>query len=73
MLTAFVMSCYRADWFLLDSIGARHVAIGLFCLGVSVYLIGKRSRLRSRTFLNHCIHFMIQFFRVFHAGFIFRA
>uniref|UniRef100_H2MH13 Transmembrane protein 221 n=1 Tax=Oryzias latipes TaxID=8090 RepID=H2MH13_ORYLA len=29
----------HADWFLLDSIGVRHVAIGLFCLGVSVYLI----------------------------------
>ncbi|KAL1023052.1 hypothetical protein UPYG_G00035860 [Umbra pygmaea] len=28
----------RADWFLLDSRGVRHVAIGLFCLGVSVYL-----------------------------------
>ncbi|KAM6921631.1 transmembrane protein 221 [Xenentodon cancila] len=29
----------RADWFLLDSTGVRHVAVGLFCLGVSVYLI----------------------------------
>ncbi|XP_076009343.1 transmembrane protein 221 [Genypterus blacodes] len=29
---------HRADWFLLDSRGIRHVAIGLFCLGVSVYL-----------------------------------
>uniref|UniRef100_UPI0037E711DF transmembrane protein 221 n=1 Tax=Semicossyphus pulcher TaxID=241346 RepID=UPI0037E711DF len=28
----------RADWFLLDSRSVRHVAIGLFCLGVSVYL-----------------------------------
>ncbi|KAM4574977.1 transmembrane protein 221 [Fundulus diaphanus] len=28
----------RADWFLLDSRAIRHVAIGLFCLGVSVYL-----------------------------------
>ncbi|KAF7662976.1 hypothetical protein LDENG_00221090 [Lucifuga dentata] len=28
----------RADWFLLDSRGIRHVAIGLFCLGASVYL-----------------------------------
>ncbi|XP_020487824.1 transmembrane protein 221 [Labrus bergylta] len=28
----------RADWFLLDSRSIRHVAIGLFCLGVSVYL-----------------------------------
>ncbi|XP_010869876.1 transmembrane protein 221 [Esox lucius] len=28
----------RADWFLLDTRGVRHVAIGLFCLGVSVYL-----------------------------------
>ncbi|MBN3285175.1 TM221 protein, partial [Polyodon spathula] len=28
----------RADWLLLDSRGVRHVAIGLFCLGVSVYL-----------------------------------
>ncbi|KAK2907694.1 hypothetical protein Q8A73_008767 [Channa argus] len=28
----------RADWFLLDSRIVRHVAIGLFCLGVSVYL-----------------------------------
>ncbi|XP_077573449.1 transmembrane protein 221 [Stigmatopora nigra] len=27
----------RADWFLLDSRAVRHVAIGLFCLGVSVY------------------------------------
>ncbi|MBN3309764.1 TM221 protein, partial [Amia calva] len=30
----------RADWFLLDSRSVRHVAIGLFCLGVSVYLAG---------------------------------
>ncbi|XP_071782074.1 transmembrane protein 221 [Centroberyx gerrardi] len=28
----------RADWFLLDSRAVRHVTIGLFCLGVSVYL-----------------------------------
>nr|XP_043899634.1 transmembrane protein 221 [Solea senegalensis] len=28
----------RADWFLLDSRAVRHVAVGLFCLGVSVYL-----------------------------------
>ncbi|XP_037325460.2 transmembrane protein 221 [Pungitius pungitius] len=28
----------REDWFLLDSRAVRHVAIGLFCLGVSVYL-----------------------------------
>ncbi|XP_063056547.1 transmembrane protein 221 [Engraulis encrasicolus] len=28
----------RADWFLLDSRAVRHVAIGLFCLAVSVYL-----------------------------------
>ncbi|KAJ0065677.1 hypothetical protein NL108_016213 [Boleophthalmus pectinirostris] len=28
----------RADWFLLDSRAIRHVAIGLFCMGVSVYL-----------------------------------
>ncbi|XP_028299757.1 transmembrane protein 221 [Gouania willdenowi] len=28
----------RADWFLLDSRGVRHVAIGLFCMGVSLYL-----------------------------------
>ncbi|KAM3875748.1 transmembrane protein 221 [Diretmus argenteus] len=28
----------RADWFLLDSRSVRHVAVGLFCLGVSVYL-----------------------------------
>uniref|UniRef100_A0A8C2B285 Si:ch211-125m10.6 n=1 Tax=Cyprinus carpio TaxID=7962 RepID=A0A8C2B285_CYPCA len=28
----------RADWFLLDSRVVRHVTIGLFCLGVSVYL-----------------------------------
>ncbi|XP_038146199.1 transmembrane protein 221 [Cyprinodon tularosa] len=28
----------RADWFLLDSRAVRHVAIGLFCLGVSIYL-----------------------------------
>ncbi|XP_072516655.1 transmembrane protein 221 [Salminus brasiliensis] len=28
----------RADWFLLDSRAVRHVAIGLFCLGISVYL-----------------------------------
>ncbi|KTF92915.1 hypothetical protein cypCar_00003765 [Cyprinus carpio] len=31
----------RADWFLLDSRVVRHVTIGLFCLGVSVYLAGK--------------------------------
>uniref|UniRef100_H3B3Y0 Transmembrane protein 221 n=1 Tax=Latimeria chalumnae TaxID=7897 RepID=H3B3Y0_LATCH len=30
-------SC-RSDWFLLDSRTIRHVAIGLFCLGISVYL-----------------------------------
>lgn len=34
---------HRADWFLLDSRTVRHVAIGLFCLGVSVYLAGKKS------------------------------
>uniref|UniRef100_A0A671LZF6 Transmembrane protein 221-like n=1 Tax=Sinocyclocheilus anshuiensis TaxID=1608454 RepID=A0A671LZF6_9TELE len=28
----------RADWFLLDNRVVRHVTIGLFCLGVSVYL-----------------------------------
>ncbi|XP_064789259.1 transmembrane protein 221-like [Oncorhynchus masou masou] len=28
----------RADWFLFHSQTVRHVAIGLFCLGVSVYL-----------------------------------
>ncbi|XP_018583638.2 transmembrane protein 221 [Scleropages formosus] len=28
----------RADWFLLDSRAVRHVAVGLFCLGVCVYL-----------------------------------
>ncbi|XP_029469699.1 transmembrane protein 221 [Rhinatrema bivittatum] len=28
----------RGDWFLLDSRIIRHVAIGLFCFGVSVYL-----------------------------------
>ncbi|XP_003201087.1 transmembrane protein 221 [Danio rerio] len=28
----------RADWFLMDSRAVRHVTIGLFCLGVSVYL-----------------------------------
>ncbi|XP_014345954.1 transmembrane protein 221 [Latimeria chalumnae] len=28
----------RSDWFLLDSRTIRHVAIGLFCLGISVYL-----------------------------------
>ncbi|KAJ8374576.1 hypothetical protein SKAU_G00051560 [Synaphobranchus kaupii] len=28
----------RADWFLLDSRAVRHVAVGLFCLGISVYL-----------------------------------
>jgi len=32
----------RADWFLLDSRAVRHVAIGLFCMGVSVYLAGKK-------------------------------
>ncbi|NWJ11965.1 TM221 protein, partial [Crypturellus undulatus] len=31
----------RADWFLLDSRSVRHVALGLFCCGVSVYLTGK--------------------------------
>lgn len=34
---------HRADWFLLDSRAVRHVAIGLFCLGVCVYLAGKKS------------------------------
>ncbi|XP_028856574.1 DNA-binding protein RFXANK isoform X1 [Denticeps clupeoides] len=29
-----------ADWFLLDSRAVRHVAVGLFCVGVSVYLAG---------------------------------
>ncbi|NXY16396.1 TM221 protein, partial [Atrichornis clamosus] len=33
----------RADWFLLDSRRLRHVAIGLFCCGVCVYLTGKCS------------------------------
>ena len=33
---------HRADWFLLESRAVRHVAIGLFCLGVSVYLAGKK-------------------------------
>ncbi|NXE99454.1 TM221 protein, partial [Menura novaehollandiae] len=33
----------RADWFLLDSRRVRHVAIGLFCCGVCVYLTGKCS------------------------------
>ncbi|CAL1592814.1 unnamed protein product [Knipowitschia caucasica] len=28
----------RADWFFLDSRAIRHVAVGLFCMGVSVYL-----------------------------------
>ncbi|NXX30159.1 TM221 protein, partial [Nicator chloris] len=28
----------RADWFLLDSRGVRHAAIGLFCCGVCLYL-----------------------------------
>uniref|UniRef100_A0A3B4AMN1 Uncharacterized protein n=1 Tax=Periophthalmus magnuspinnatus TaxID=409849 RepID=A0A3B4AMN1_9GOBI len=28
----------EADWFLLDSRAIRHVAVGLFCMGVSVYL-----------------------------------
>ncbi|XP_057697494.1 transmembrane protein 221 [Corythoichthys intestinalis] len=28
----------RADWFLVDSRAVRHLAIGLFCLGVSIYL-----------------------------------
>ncbi|KYO18325.1 transmembrane protein 221 [Alligator mississippiensis] len=28
----------RADWFLLDSRTVRHVAVGLFCCGVSIYL-----------------------------------
>ncbi|XP_074834012.1 transmembrane protein 221 [Carettochelys insculpta] len=28
----------RADWFLLDSRMIRHMAIGLFCCGISVYL-----------------------------------
>ncbi|NXS85941.1 TM221 protein, partial [Erpornis zantholeuca] len=31
----------RADWFLLDSSSVRHVAIGLFCCGVCLYLTGK--------------------------------
>lgn len=34
---------HRTDWFLLDSRAVRHVTIGLFCLGVSVYLAGKKS------------------------------
>ncbi|CAB1324446.1 unnamed protein product [Coregonus sp. 'balchen'] len=33
----------RADWFLLHSQAVRHVAIGLFCLGVSVYLAAART------------------------------
>lgn len=36
----FNICFHRADWFLLDSRGVRHVAIGLFCLGVSLYLAG---------------------------------
>ncbi|XP_025066108.1 transmembrane protein 221, partial [Alligator sinensis] len=31
-------SSERADWFLLDSRTVRHVAVGLFCCGVSIYL-----------------------------------
>ncbi|NXL80243.1 TM221 protein, partial [Leptocoma aspasia] len=31
----------RADWFLLDSRSVRHVAIGLFCCGLCLYLTGK--------------------------------
>lgn len=34
---------HRADWFLLESRAVRHVAIGLFCLGVCVYLAGEKS------------------------------
>lgn len=65
MLTSVLTSFNRADWFLLDSIGVRHVAIGLFCLGVSVYLIGKRSRLKSRTFLKP-LYFIRRFLRICH-------
>lgn len=39
--TTFFAYILRADWFLLDSRIVRHVTIGLFCLGVSVYLAGK--------------------------------
>ncbi|NXM40086.1 TM221 protein, partial [Gymnorhina tibicen] len=31
----------RADWFLLDSRGVRHAALGLFCCGVCLYLTGE--------------------------------
>lgn len=34
-------SAYRADWFLLDTRAVRHVAVGLFCFGVSVFLAGR--------------------------------
>ncbi|VTJ54767.1 Hypothetical predicted protein, partial [Marmota monax] len=30
----------RSDWFLYDCRHLRHVALGLFCCGVSVYLAG---------------------------------
>lgn len=39
---------YRADWFLLDSRSVRHVAVGLFCLGVSVYLAGKNTKVKEK-------------------------
>lgn len=36
---------HRADWFLLDSRAVRHMTIGLFCLGVSLYLAGKNTQI----------------------------
>ncbi|KAG7514134.1 transmembrane protein 221 [Solea senegalensis] len=45
----------RADWFLLDSRAVRHVAVGLFCLGVSVYLAGK-----NKTVEPVCVEHLLQ-------------
>lgn len=46
----------RADWFLLDSRAVRHVAIGLFCLGVSVYLAGRNKRVILDFLFKNMLH-----------------
>lgn len=50
----------RADWFLLDSRAVRHVAVGLFCLGVSVYLAGKRKK-RLCIYISTALHYSFPF------------
>nr|XP_056699933.1 transmembrane protein 221 [Euleptes europaea] len=38
LISLISLPSHRADWFLLDTRKVRHVAVGLFCCGVSAYL-----------------------------------